>query len=208
MATLDQGPQIQQTIPGFQPNLFEVAIFGESTLAPSSEPGSFQEEYTGSLQPTLFYCTAYELPPPALTLKRDPLSKKFYVNKYSIPETVSITWQENANLDVWEYHNQWLRFFYKRELDQFISGTSGKKRNAHITVQKYKGRSSPYPDPLAPELTDLITIRLMGMIPQSLPPLHGDWNQDASNSMGLVIKYYVDYVAITTNADKNFQEAQ
>jgi len=198
MSTLSTGLQIQQKIPGFMPNLFEVSIFGEDGSGNSSFP--FTEYYTGAdaSKSSQYYCTAYELPAPALGFKRDPLSKKFYAEKYTIPETVSITWQENQELQVWKYHQDWLRCFYNRETDQFISGSSGKKRNAHITIQRYNSNQTDF---LSTDLINTYTIKLAGLIPQSLPPLRGDWNQDASNSMGLAIKYYVDYVAILDPTD-------
>ena len=116
--------------------------------------------------------------------------------KNSYPK--SITWQENQELQVWKYHQDWLRCFYNRETDQFISGSSGKKRNAHITIQRYNSNQTDF---LSTDLINTYTIKLAGLIPQSLPPLRGDWNQDASNSMGLAIKYYVDYVAILDPTD-------
>lgn len=218
MGILDQGLQIQQKIPGFQPNLFEVAIFGEDTVDPSGENSYFEDSFTGATQPAIYYCTAYELPPPALALKRDPLSKAFYVDKYNINEVVSITWQENSNLDVWNYHQQWLCCFYNRETDQFVSGPGiegrgYKKRNACITIQQWYGNYGPFDtkaigaaNAMDPVLGELYTINLIGLVPQSIPPLRGDWNQDASSSAALVIRYYVDYVSITNNS--NFEEAQ
>ena len=213
MGTLSDGLQIQATIPGFMPNLFEVAIFGEDNKGSTST--AFLDSYTNTTGGTAskFYCISYELPAPALTLKRDPLNKQFYVSKYNIAETVSITWQENQKLEVWNYHQNWLRQFYLREKDWYISGHDGKKKNAHITVQQYVGYGAEEPSSLNPDLKDIFTIRLIGLIPQSIPPLHGDWNQDASNSMNLVIKYYVDYIAITQGddngtADQTFYRAQ
>jgi hypothetical protein len=217
MGTLDQGLQIQQKIPGFQPNLFEVAIFGENAPEPNISPGVgdiyFKDFYSGATQPATYYCTAYELPPPALALKRDPLSKAFYVDKYNTNEIVSITWQENSNLDVWNYHQQWMRSFYLREKDRFVSKATGKKRNAHITIQQWYGNNGPFSaakyakaNAIDPVLGELYTINLIGLVPQSIPPLRGDWNQDASASAGLVIRYYVDYISITNNG--TFEEAQ
>lgn len=211
MGTLDQGLQTQAKIPGFTPNLFEVSIFGEDTTNPDTNSPFFTDFFTGGKQGSVFYCTAYELPPPALGLKRDPLSKKFYVNKYNIPETVSITWQENTRLEVWKYHNRWLRCFYNRETDKFVTAAKGKKRNAYIVIQNYVAYYDPSSGqqtaiPFDPSLRETFTIKLVGLVPQSIPSLKGDWNQDASNSMGLVIKYYVDYIVITKS--DGFEEAQ
>jgi len=143
-------------------------------------------------------------------VKRDTLSKKHYVQKYNIPELVTITWQENATLDVWRYHQDWLRRFYNRETDMFVTTAAGKKRNAHILVQKYTDPLTAYS--FDPKLTELITVRLIGLIPQSIPPLSGDWNQDSSNTAALSIKYYVDYIAIVqetaSTSEAVFQGAQ
>lgn len=209
MGTLSDGLIIQSKIPGFMPNLFEVSIFGEDTVSPTDEnKKAFTESYTGEVEPTRFYCSSYDLPAPSLTAKRNPYDKTFYISKYSIPETISITWQENANMDVWRYHQSWLRCFYNRETDQYVVGSSGKKRNAYITIQQYAGfQDASLKSPaFSPELNEVITINLKGLIPLSVPPLHGDWNQDASSATSLAIKYTVDYVAITS--EKTFIGAQ
>ena len=181
------------------PNLFEVCIFGESDV-PSPDDPIFVDTYSGATQPTIYYCSAYEIPAPGLGLKRDPLTKRFYVDKYNLQDTMSITWQENNNLEVWGYHQKWFYNFYDRSKDRYVSSAAGKKRNAQILIQQYKESDRPSSltsaSTVEPELQEIYTINLVGLVPQSLPPLHGDWNQDASNSLGLVIRYYVDYISI------------
>jgi len=211
MGTLAAGLQAQSKIPGFMPNLFEVSIFGEdSTGQPSN---SFKDAYVNTDNAAVYYCLSYELPSPTFTFKRNPLNKDFYVTKYASPETVTINWQENQNLDVWKYHQEWLACFYNRAKDQFVSTPAGKKRNAHITVQQFAGYDTKTTEgvvatahPFDFDLQELITIKLIGLVPQSIPSLKGDWNSDASASAPLSIKYYVDYIAITKGT--SFYEAQ
>jgi hypothetical protein len=215
MGTLSKGLSSYSKIPGFMPNLFEVSIFGEATNSyneqyniPFTEGGVMDYAKPTPSQIQKYYCSAYELPSPTLIAERNKLDKKAYIKKYSIPEIVSITWQENTYLDVWKYHQEWVRRFYNREKDVYVCGSSGKKRNAHILIQQYAVTSKSIFDPYAEEdLMETYTIRLGGLIPQSTPVLRGDWNQDASNTTGLVIKYFVDYISITKN-DKDFIGAQ
>lgn len=200
MGTLADNLRIQSQIPGYMPNLFEVSLFGADT-ATEDDKISFQDSYSKDTQSAKFYCSTYDIPPPSLTSKRDPLTKKTYITKYTSPELISITWQENQSLEVWAYHQNWMRYFYNRENDQYVRGTAGKKRNAQIVIQQYSGYGPENKqDVFNPELGELITINLQGLVPQNIPALHGDWNQDASNSVGLTIKYTVDYIAIIKSA--------
>ncbi len=212
MGTLSTGLSTYSKIPGFMPNLFEVSLFGEAVGSVSDGSNIFFEEKGKHLgvsnQAQKYYCSAYELPAPSLTIERNKLDKTTYVKKYSTPETVSITWQENIHLDVWNYHQNWFRYFYNREKDVYVCGSYGKKRNAHILIQQYPGSWASNYNPYAEkDLEETYTIRLIGLVPQAIPSLRGDWNQDAGNSTGLVIKYFVDYISITKN-DKDFVGAQ
>jgi hypothetical protein len=181
MGTLSSKLLEQFSIPGFAPNLFEVEFHFLD--------GSPDTSIDGTL-----YCTGYELPPPSIDIKQNPLTKSHYIEKYTIPEIVSITWQEDSSLRVWRYHQGWLNSIYDRGYDVFLTGKRGpnKKRQALITIQQYSAGSG-----LSSELQTSFQIWLKGLIPKSIPAFRGEWNSDTERgSSGLTIQYFVDFIQI------------
>ncbi len=181
MGTLSNKLLDQLNIPGFSPNLFEVEF---QFLDGSPDP---------SIDGTL-YCTGYELPPPSMDIKQNPLTKSHYIEKYTIPEVVSITWQEDASLRVWRYHQSWLNTIYDRGYDVFLTGKRGmnKKRQAMITIQQFSAKPG-----LTSELTPSYQLLLKGLLPKSIPAFRGEWSSDAERgSTGLTIQYFVDFIQI------------
>ena len=223
MSTLRAEITTQTHFAGFAPNLFEVSLFGEDSTDPTNKVDIADKESlsmdnmtfefpNGTKNVSRFFCTAYELPAPALSFKQDPYTKKHYVEKYAIPEQVTITWQEDRNLSVWNYHKNWFDCFYNRSTDVFRVGFKGKKRTAHILIQRYPGLSANGGTPALPtnmiegtDLKELLTIRLIGLVPKSIPPLKGSWSDDAEKgTLNIVISYSVDYIAITQDGDNSF----
>jgi hypothetical protein len=173
----------QMSIKGFAPNLFEVEFrLKDGTPDPSSPDGTL-------------YCTGYELPPPSVDIKQNPLTKEHYVEKYTIPEIVSVTWQEDSSLAVWRYHQDWMNSIYNRGYDVFITGArrANKKRQICITIQRFTADRSK----LNSDLENSYQIILKGVLPKSIPAFRGEWNSDAERgSTGLTMQYFVDFIKI------------
>ena len=213
MGTLSDGVRTQSRFTGFAPNLFEVNLFGEDssdntlTLDVNQKLLNFVTNQGTGSDAAKFYCTAYELPPPSIALKQDPYTKKHYPEKYAMAETVTITWQEDRDLSVWWYHKNWLDCYYSRGTDVYKVGAAGKKRNAHILVQSYPAVNGLMPTAMSEaNLPELLTVRLVGLVPKSIPPLRGSWSDDAEKgTLNITIQYSVDYFAITTDDGKTYK---
>lgn len=183
MGTISSRIMDQMNISGFAPNLFEVRFYKEDGAEDPLCPD-------GSL-----FCTGYELPPPSIDIKQNPLTKKHYVEKYTIPEVVSITWQESSSLAVWKYHQNWMNTIYDRGYDVFLTGArrADKKRQIRIYIQRFAGDRTGFNS----ELDTMYQIVLKGVLPKAIPAFRGEWNSDAERgSTGLTIQYFVDFVKI------------
>ncbi len=183
----------------FSPNLFEISIFGGN----SSESDDINID--GAFKTTL-YCTAIDIPTPTLKMERHPLTRAYYVTGYNFIEDVTITWQEDQSLSVWNYHRDWIDKFYSRETDRYIVGPQGKKRLAIAALQKIDLGDEQ--KSLIPSLTDLHTLRFKGLIPKSMYPIKLSWDDDSSKSTGIQIRYSLDFLEYQFNENPTVKKTE
>lgn len=158
----------------FNPNLFEVRLLNDGDPA------------TAELETTI-YCTGFSIPGASLDSQRLEFLKQSFSTEYKVPVEVEITWQEDAALTVWNYHQAWLSCFYDRKTDTYVPGPKGKKRQATIFFQDFVGADKPG------TLTDTHKITLHGLVPKFNGGLKGSW--DESSDRPSTIKYTVDLIS-------------
>lgn len=177
----------------FSGNMFDVAIFGRD-----------QDKKDEALQfpKSWLYCSAITLGSPELKYKgRHPLTKQQLIEGVQLQDTVSITWLEDKYLQVWNYHRNWLTYFYDPAKDQFRSGAYGKKRTAEIYLQEMKSPKSPNYSNVginkgtnrsgeAGSVQHFLVFE--GLMPIKIPDLSLNWDSDNSNFTQIQIQYRFD----------------
>lgn len=97
------------------------------------------------------------------------------------PETMSITWVEDAYRSVKKYHLDWLNHWYNREFDCLRCGPRQKLRGLNIVLFHYVEGVEKFDNPLAsaPVAQPILVINIRGMAPMDLGGIKLD-TSDAS----------------------------
>lgn len=187
----------------FSGNMFDVAIFGRDQDT-KNETLEFPRSH--------LYCSAVSVGSPELKYKnRHPLTREQLLEGIQLQDTVTITWLEDRHLQVWNYHRNWLSYFYDPVRDQFRSGVYGKKRSAEIYLQELKSPETPFAIN-ARENAEAESIQhflvFEGLMPLKLPELSLGWDTDNSNFTQIQIQYRFDTLKYEVVRDELTQEEE
>lgn len=141
----------------FQPavkNLYCVSIFtypsyyGSRSIN-SADESTFKESSISEI--AKLHATSITFDGETLNLERSKSTKKFHINSsnaYALNDTLKIVWREDDKWSVKRFHEDWLKHFYDRETDKFISSSftgyyeaSQATKNAQ-NISKYAGYMS------------------------------------------------------------------
>lgn len=149
-------------------NLFEVRIIEDSS--------EFDVR-----QYAMLHCSKVRFPGSGVEFSRNKTTRKFQVEGYQSADEVTITWREDRNHSVRNYHEKWQDLFYDRHNNHYIS--SGASRSSQGSKKRLKTfliaiQSSPQiPEEAGKDfVTDKILV-LEGVLPPLLPELDLDWSR-------------------------------
>lgn len=97
-------------------NLYTVEIFHIGVPSTSR----YQDDISTHIK---FHAPSVQFGGESLSLIRNSITKKFQLSddEFTRVDKLSITWRESDDLRVKKYHDEWLRLFYDRENDYFLS---------------------------------------------------------------------------------------
>lgn len=112
-----------------------------------------------------------------ITLKRHNVTKLFALSNYQRSDEVTITWREDANFSIRDFHQNWIKKFYDEVNDCYISYSSKKEVKSNL-AKDFKVY-----------LPNNITLHLKDVYPQKIPELSLSW--ETSGIISYSITYYV-----------------
>lgn len=123
----------------------------------------------------------------SLNSERHNVTKKFFINQnaFKWQDTLTIEWYENSTYDVRSYHTEWLRKFYDRSTDQYVSGKVSKYRTIQVEV----------PTDESNKVTEFI---FKNCIPVDIPSLDLAWSKNP-NITTYKISYKVESYSVVYN---------
>lgn len=94
-------------------NLYTIEIFYTGSAR-------YQDDISGYIR---FHAPSVQFDGESLSLERNPITKKFQTtgDEFTRVDKLTISWRESDDLRVKKYHDNWLKLFYDRENDCFLS---------------------------------------------------------------------------------------
>jgi len=132
-----------------------------------------------------YYCSSVNFPGVQLVYNRAITTKLFTLENYQYADEVTITWRETYNHEVRKFHEDWIKLFYDKEKDAYISAKSPTdiaKRFKTATVFIHAtSKTSIY---------NVLKLTLINMLPMKTPELDVDWSK--TNFMEYSITYKIE----------------
>lgn len=192
---LSKNSEIQDIYLNYKPavnNLFEVEIYEYTSKDYTSNKeilGTASRSTSDTSDPlngeTLYDYGKYHITGVTLsneegiTLQRHKVTKKFYLDNspYTLFDTVSLTWREDADFKVRKFHENWLKLFYDREKDCFISS------DKNMAYLKFKEIHIKFPED---------TLVLKKVLPKNIPALNSFAWGNSPSVISYTLTYYVE----------------
>jgi hypothetical protein len=172
MASLADGISTLQQWKDFNPNLFEMTLFGKDDK--------------DEIEHVKFFCKGFKINGMGFVLERNYANKEFFINNYKLADTLTIEWRENQDLYIYKYHQKWLDSYYNRVKDHFIVGANPKK-NATIVFQKIEKTADKFT--ATDDFTTTFTFHFVGLIPENVPDLEGGWDRSGEVIRSISYKF-------------------
>jgi hypothetical protein len=172
------------------------------------DPSPNHDAYYSKFDNAQFRIKSIQFQTPTLEYKHNPVLQTDLISGITIPREVTIVWEEDVYRSVQLYHLNWLKAWYNRDTDQFISGLSFSKiRNLDIVSFQYVNKAIhstadnttqtsmtvPFPEPI-------LLISLLGLKPKTFGNFNFDYG-NAGNDEGLSLTYAVNKVHISINKE-------
>lgn len=131
----------------------------------------------------------------SLGLTRNAVTKKFQLNAnnpYTWSDSLTITWRESDTWKVKKYHEDWLKLFYDKKSDCFLSYPTNSSDTylGHSVDSLYRSIKVVLPNPVGPSDESNIGIVFDDVLPSNV----GDFQFGWSSSPDVVthsLKYFV-----------------